>query len=79
MLITGDEDGLYLTDFESLQIIKLESDFALTACGVAVNEPGTLVAAADFSGNVNIFTFNEESLESDLYLSSNIGVRPLVN
>jgi hypothetical protein len=54
LLLCGNEDGLYLNDFEFLSHSKNEM-MQLTACGVSLNPEKSLVAVGDFTGFFRIF------------------------
>ncbi len=73
LLLTGDEEGLYLNKLEKKKTVHLQSDISLTGCGIAVSPSGALIGVGDFAGNANLY-FLEESLKTSLYMQSNIGV-----
>ena len=74
LLLTGDEEGLYLNKLKAKRTIRMQSDISLTGCGVAVSPSGSLVGVGDFSGNANVYFFDAEELKTTLYMQANIGV-----
>ena len=73
-LLTGDEDGLYVTSIHTGEFVRHKSPVTLTACGVTVNESGTLVAVGDFTGTASMFIADAESKHSELIMQCDIGV-----
>ena len=73
-ILSGDEEGIYITDTQYQQVSNIKSDINVTACGVAVNSAGSLVAVGDFGGNVNVYLYDDSSMKSHKYLQTNIGV-----
>lgn len=74
ILLTGDEDGLYLTDIKTGAVIREDSLVTLTACGITVNPSGTRTAVGDFAGNVTVFSVDADSFSSDFFTQCFIGV-----
>lgn len=72
-LLTGDEDGLYVTNVMTGEFVRHKSPITLTACGVTVNDGG-MVAVGDFSGTASMFIADPESHQSELIMQCDIGV-----
>jgi len=72
LILTGNEDGLYLTNITTGKVIKYTNPISLTACGVTTNPIGNLVGVGDFAGNAVIFTVDSETLQSELFMQCNI-------
>lgn len=74
ILLTGDEDGLYVTHTKTGAVIRKDSHITLTGCGITVNPSGTMTAVGDFAGNVSMFAVDGNTLKSEFLIQCFIGV-----
>lgn len=66
LLLSGDQDGIYLNDFEFLAH-QSRAMMQLTACGISLNPEKSMVAVGDFVGTFRIFLAQENNPKDILY------------
>ena len=74
LLLSGDQDGIYLNDFQFLAH-QNKTMMQLTACGISLNPDSSLVAVGDFTGVFRIFPAKDSNPKDALlqgFVSSSI-------